>query len=79
MLKILKNKRLSHKFLGTFMCLVVTMDTNSVFHKVVDGFYSGDSGPSAVQTEAEEIFEDLNIPRPSRDITVNSALNFMSI
>ena len=61
------------------MWLVVTMDTNSVFRKAIDGFYNGDSGLSVVQTEAEEIFEDLNIPRPSRDITVNSTLYFVSI
>ena len=55
------------------------MDTNSVFRKAIDGFYNGDSGLSAVQTEAEEIFEDLNIPRPSRNIIVNSAPYFVSI
>jgi len=47
------------------------MDTNSIFRKAIAGFYNGDSGLSEVQTEAEEIFENLNIPRPSRDITVN--------
>jgi len=79
LLNICKNNRLSHKFLGTFMWLVVTMDTNSVFRKAIDGFYNGNSGLSAVQTEVEEIFEDLNIPRPSRDITVNGVLYFVSI
>jgi hypothetical protein len=67
LLQICKNNRLSHKFLGKFMWLVVTMDTNSIFRKVIYGFYNGDSGLSDVQKEAEEIFEDLNISRPSRD------------
>ena len=47
------------------------METNSIFRNAIDGLYNGDSGLSEVQTEAKEIFEDLNISRLSRDITGN--------
>jgi len=47
------------------------METNTIFRNAIDGFYDGDSRLSEVQTEAKEIFEDLNISRLSRDITGN--------